>query len=465
MSAHRNLLLIVARGMRSDALADEQAWPLPTPRMLALAQRGLRLAATSACPADPGGRVSLITGLHARQHGLLYDRSATQLARPRPGQTPLTRPLADSLPSRLRAGGFHVVGVGQIDLFRGALHKAVAVADLDQLNPPHCEYFKAMLDAGIGPAIVEQRKSRLRTGPFEPTRLLLDIEQDIDGYIGDAALKAIDSLPTDKPWALIVVFSGPGNDLPPPATFENAVDIKQLGGKFAPASLATLDALAEPAYPRVMLQRLEPYFVQRIRADYLGRVALLDQIVGKLNAAIDNRPDRSRTWTVLGSDHGYLLGEHGLIGRRSFLSGATTTPLIIAAPTFPQEQQLVPQEVESGLYSTVDFAPTCASLTGCDLSTETAGRSLLPLLHGQKVLPEHPGDSALSEFNDRLMLETERYKIIFERHHRQCIGLYDLLNDPQERRNIKMNEQGQNVLDQLRWRVADALLPLRAWAA
>lgn len=466
MSVQRNLIVILARGLRSDALQDERAWPLQTPRLQALADRGLRLVATSASPADPGGRASLLTGLHARQHGLLYDRDATQPTRPRPGRTEPSRPLEDGLPQRLRAAGYHLVGVGQVESFRAALHQAVVVAELDQLNPPRCDYFRAMQDAGLAPALIEQRKQRLRTGPFEPIaagRLLLDVEQDPDGFIGAAAVRALKDMPTDRPWALFVVFTGPGNDLPPPTIYSEMIPHKRLEGGFVPAELTALDALAEPAYPRVMLQRLEPHMVTRLRADYLGRVAMLDHHAGKLADMLTNRADRSRTWTCVTSDHGHLLGEHGLIGRRSFFFGAVQTPIILTPPPFDDRYTAV--EMEQGLYSTVDVAPTLAALAGCDMAHETAGRSLLPLLQGGAVLPQFPGDSALSEFNDRLMLETEQHKIVFHRTTRQCLGLYDLLTDPDERVNLLGKPRGSNVLDALRWRLAEALLPLRAWAA
>jgi hypothetical protein len=42
------------------------------------------------------------------------------------------------------------------------------------------------------------------------------------------------------------------------------------------------------------------------------------------------------------------------------------------------------------------------------------------------------------------------------------MGLYDLLNDPEERQNLVNSPIGVNLLDALRWRVGEALMPLRA---
>ena len=60
------------------------------------------------------------------------------------------------------------------------------------------------------------------------------------------------------------------------------------------------------------------------------------------------------------------------------------------------------------------------------------------------------------------MLETERHKVIFDSESRQAIGLYDLVNDPDEQENLVARPTGVNLLDSLRWRLGDALLPLRA---
>src|SRR6185369_3797584 len=57
MHHRRNLIIILAHGLRSDAIGDSRAWPLTTPYLEKLANHGVRCVATSACPADWGGMV------------------------------------------------------------------------------------------------------------------------------------------------------------------------------------------------------------------------------------------------------------------------------------------------------------------------------------------------------------------------------------------------------------------------
>ena len=444
MTPVRNLLIVLAHGLRSDTLSDDRAWPLQTPCLERLGRDGLRLAATSACPTNGGGAVSLLTGLHARQHGLLTETEVP--------------PLAQTLPRWLGETGYHVAGVGCVQPIQRWLDEAVPVASPDALDPVDCAYWRAMHEKGLAGALREQRVQRERSGPFDPQRLLLEPEDDIDGFIGREAATMLQRLPQDQPWAMIVSFAGPANDLPPPTLYESVVDTNTVRGGFVPADLRHVDALAEPAYPRAMLQRLEPDTIGRIRADYLGRVSLVDYGINRVRRAALQRTDQQRTWTVVSADRGHLLGEHGLLGPRSFLAGAVEVPLIVTPPANSGQSA---NDVVDVLISTVDVAPTIAALAGSDAPPASVGRSLLSMF-GDGEAPEDPAGGNISEFGDRLMLETERFKAVYDRASRQCLGLFDLLYDPEERIDLIETPRGQNLVDALRWRVAEALMPLRA---
>lgn len=443
MSFRRNLVIVFTHGLRADALGDSQVWPLRTPSLEKLIERGASLIASSACPADPGGLVTLLTGYHARQHGFV---------------DPMRGPAAcEGWPSILAEAGYHLGGVGMISSAISWLDDAVIVADVEQTESGLCRYLSAMRAKGFQEAISQQRRQRQRYGPFEPDRLLIEPDDDIDGFIAVQAREMIERMPTDKPWCLLVCFSGPGNDLPPPTLYDEAANTEELARGFAPADFTRVDALAELDYPRVMLQRLEPAKVARIRSDYLGRVSLIDHGIGRLMSALDERPDSGRAWSVITSDRGQLLGEHGLIGHRSFLAPAVEVPIIIIPPAPGAAVQDIAGE---GLASTTDIAPTILALAGCDAPRAVVGRSLLPTLSGDPVLPVLNG--CLSEFGKRLMLETERYKVIFDTEAQQAVGLYDLLNDAGEHDNLIDKPSGRNLIDSLRWRLGDVLLPLRA---
>jgi arylsulfatase A-like enzyme len=443
MSPRRNLLIVLAHGLRADALGSAGAWPLRTPCIESLGQRSLCLVATSASPSDPAGMVSLLTGLHPRQLGC-WD-------------TPGTAVSTLGWPALLKDSGYFLAGVGCVGMIQPLLDRSVLVqppvAPEAQAGP--CAYMLHSAAGNRHEQILEQRRRRQRVGPFDPMRLALEPDDDIDGFIAVRARQTLAMMPKDKPWALIVMFSGPANDLPPPLLYDGLLDRATLSDGFLPADFSKLDALAELDFPRSMIQRLDRKLIAQVRGDYLERVALMDQGLGRLTQELAQRSDADRTWMVLSSDRGCLLGEHGLVGHRSFLAGAIEVPVIVSPPT------PAPQQAIDGLVATVDVAATISDLAGIDLTRGAVGCSLLPVLRGAPFLSTL-GGCCVSEFGHRLMLETDRHKVVFDTPSRQALGLYDMLYDFEERENLLDHPRGRDLLDSLRWRLGDALMPLRA---
>ena len=441
---HRNLLVIMTHGLRSDAVGDSPKWPFVAPHLEQLGGRGLRLIATSACPADYGGQVSLLPGLHPRQHGHL-------------NQTPRPIPI-EGWPTWMRQQGYHVAGVGCTAAIESWVEQCVHVEnpELASAPGPGCAYLRSMQDKGYLAAIAQQRKQKMRSGLFQPDRLLLEAEDDIDGFIAAQACRVIDQMPADRHWAGVVMFSGPGNDLPAPDAYDDLISPANLEADFTIPDFTALDSLAELDYPRSMLQRMDPITLGRIRADYFGRVSLIDHGVGRILKVLEQREDADRTWIVVCSDRGQLLGEHGLIGHRSFLAGALEVPVIVAPPTPAPKND--PQEC---LVSTVDVAATIAHLASCDAPANITGRSVLPLL-ADEPFRTVTGGTCLSEFGDRLMMETDRHRVIFNTESQRPIGLFDLINDPHEKQNLINSPVGRNIMDAIRWRLGDALMAVRA---
>jgi arylsulfatase A-like enzyme len=463
MGHWRNILIITARGLRADVAGDTPSWPFVAPNMETLANKGVRLTAISAAPTHAGGMASLLTGLHARQHGHLHDGGDSGHTGPPAAHG--GEPACDGFPAWLAMAGYHVAGVGLVGAACHWLDDCTLVEPLDTINPRRCAYAQVMRDKGYFPAIVQQRRQRLRAGLFEPDRLLLEPDEDVDGYIAATAEAMLRRMPEHRPWALWVAFTGPGNDLPPPGMYDQLVRSADVESGFQLPDFRNLDALGEPQQPRSLLQRMDAARLGRIRADYLGRVALVDHGVGRLRQALSQRPDQSRVWTVLASDHGLLLGEHGLVGHRSFLAGAVETPLMLTPPPrVPGGDAPAARPIEhsDGLVSTVDMAATVAALGGCDVPAATAGRSLLPVFSDEAPNTLAGRLGAISECGQRLMIETERHKMVVDVESFEPLALFDLLADPDELVNLVDTPAGRNHVDALRFRIAAALLPLRA---
>ncbi len=441
----RNILLIVTTGQRGDALGGAGVWPIDTPQLDALAIAGLAVTAVSPSPADRPALASLYTGLHPRQHGLLNGRS------PRGG--------VGGWAQRFREAGYHLAGVGRVGLIADQLHAAHVVADLDEVEPLRCEYLRYVQRRGMLDYVLEARQRRQRGGLFDPSVGFAEPSNDVDGYIGELARGVIVELPSDRPWLMVVAFTGPGNDLAAPEPYLDLVDAEALRGSFVPATMRKVDAYTELRYPRALLQAVTGAQAAAMRQHYLARVCMLDFMVGRSRKAMTKHGHDLGAWTVLTSNRGEVLGERGLFGCTGFVGSGPYVPMWVAPPTSVGEIDANNEKLRDrdGLVSGVDLAATLCAIGQVDPPAGCLGRSILPGLVGETV----GHDAVISEFGKRLLLETAQHKAMFDAESGKVRALFDVFIDEAEQHNLVGDPKGAAVVDMLRWRLAELLLPMQ----
>ena len=160
---------------------------------------------------------------------------------------------------------------------------------------------------------------------------------------------------------------------------------------------------------------------------YDGEVAWVDTQVARLLAAID----RSRTIVVVVGDHGESLGDHGELTHGLLLyQPALHVPLIVAGP------QVARGRIATAV-STVDLAPTLASLTGVSFPSASDGRDLSNTLRSgsepqaRAIIAETQYPAVLG-WRGLSALRLGNAKLISGAY----AELFDLARDPGEARNI-----------------------------
>lgn len=196
-----------------------------------------------------------------------------------------------------------------------------------------------------------------------------------------------------------------------------------------------------------------------LQAAYYAMVELIDEGVGKLLAALEKSGQRGNTIVVFASDHGEMLGDHGLIQKGCrFYEGLVRVPLIISWPGhFAAGRQC------EALTELVDLAPTLLEAAGQPVPDHMQGRTLLPLLTGEAATVGHR-DAVRCEYYDALdmpdgtmatMYRTTRYKLVV--YHGHGLGeLYDLERDPGEFCNLWDDPRSQALKLDLMQRSFDA---------
>jgi hypothetical protein len=160
---------------------------------------------------------------------------------------------------------------------------------------------------------------------------------------------------------------------------------------------------------------------------YLRELRLVDDQLGRLRAAIDERGLASRTTVIVTADHGEAFGEHGTHQHGVTLYDELVhVPLIIASPGAPAGA--IEQPV-----SLIDLGPTVLDLFGQPTPGSYMGQSLVPFLRGQRPTLTRPiiAESRLKQS----LLFPDRVKVIRDQR-RGTEEAYDLVRDPLELRNL-----------------------------
>jgi arylsulfatase A-like enzyme len=206
------------------------------------------------------------------------------------------------------------------------------------------------------------------------------------------------------------------------------------------ASLEGTPQLSDPAMRnlRVKVSRLPDQSDEQLAhmtANYYGMISLIDHNVGRIRSALDDMGLRENTLVIFTTDHGEMLGNHGLYLKGPWpLEDLLRVNMIAAGPDVGQSS-VVEEPV-----STVDLAPTFLDYAGVSAQLGPQGCSLRTLLQGGAEKRE----AAYSEWHVHpsrcgvgLQLRTVRTKT-----HKCTVELnsgagelYDLVNDPQEIHN------------------------------
>ncbi|MEM7476561.1 MAG: sulfatase-like hydrolase/transferase [Planctomycetota bacterium] len=185
-----------------------------------------------------------------------------------------------------------------------------------------------------------------------------------------------------------------------------------------------------------------------LRRDYMQAYhACITFIDAQLKVVFDALKDSGNwedTIIVFTSDHGYHLGDHFLWGKVTLFDIGAKVPFLIRAPGLTK-----PGTESDAMVELIDIYPTLADLAGLTPPEHLQGVSLRPLL----THPERPGKKkyayTVASRGDQIgyALRNQHWRYAQWPDGEE---LYNLNNDPEEKRNLAGNEQVAERLTQFR---------------
>jgi len=431
-AARPNILFILTDDQRFDALGCAGNPIIRTPNVDALAREGIRFdRAFVTTPICAASRASIFSGTFERTHTYTFTKP------------PLARAFTDiSYPAVLRKAGYRTGFVGK---FGVAVEKDVQKEMFDFMmldNLPHVQKIKG-------------------------------VERHMTEVEGEAAIEFLRGVPQGQPfccvwcpWAPHADDDNPKQYFWPPGVdglYRN-VDVP------VPEMAAPANYEAQPAFLKNTMSRTRwswrfdtPEKYQTMVKGYYRMISGIDMVVGRIRAELARLGRDKDTVIIFTSDNGYFLGERGYADKWLMYDLSIRVPLVVYDPRAPRDARGL---VKHHLALNIDLGPTIMDLAGAAIPSLAQGRSLKPL----------PGRAASAWRNEIFCeelwdhpeiprsecLRTDRWKYIQYPSHPEYIELFDLKEDPDERRNIAKEPRFAKELAELRARCNARILALLA---
>ena len=299
-----------------------------------------------------------------------------------------------------------------------------------------------------------QHKAPHRT--WMPAPRHLDLYDDItlpepatlfDQHLDDASPARLQEMEIDRDMNLVYdLFVEPWEGWDPKAGFANDGSGFRNLERMSAEQRAAWDA-AYAAENAAFLERylagelqgeeLVRWKYQRYMKNYLRTIRGVDDSVGRLLEALDERGLTENTLVVYSSDQGFYLGDHGWFDKRWGYEESLKMPLIARWPG------VVPANaIDEHLVQNLDYAQTFLELAGVEAPGDMQGRSLAPLLRGEDpggwrdaIYYHYYAFPSIHRVARHYGIRTARWKLL--RHYQfDEWELFDLAADPDELTNL-----------------------------
>jgi choline-sulfatase len=195
----------------------------------------------------------------------------------------------------------------------------------------------------------------------------------------------------------------------------------------------------------------EPGDIARLRANYAGNVILIDDQIGAVLSAVEDRGEMDRTVVAFVSDHGEMNGDHNLLYKQNFLGPAVRVPFIVRHPERGEGTR--GGAVAEAMVELMDLGASLVDLAGARQIPGSRAQSIVPLLDD----PSRPHRQvALSEFRREIMVATADWKLAVNRRDEVYL-LHDLQADPSEVRNVAGLPDYEEIERELRQRLEETV--------
>jgi arylsulfatase A-like enzyme len=438
-SRRPNVVVVFTDDQRWDCvgLMAKPLLGMKTPNLDRLAREGAlfenMFVTTSLCSPS---RASFLSGLYAHSHGVMNNF------------TDYPAGLA-SYPRRLQEAGYRTAYVGKWHM-----------GEQDDQQRPGFDYWVSHKGQGKY---------------YDTTFNVNGTRRVVEGYYTAAVTRMaadwlINERLSDRPFLLMLGHKAPHGPFVPEDKYKHIYDntrvpYPQSGfnletkPRWVTERLDTWHGIYGPLYGfRKDFPDRRPEGVDRFEdfvRSYAGTINSVDDSVGEIYKTLKQIGELDNTLFIFTSDNGFLLGEHGMIDKRTMHEESIRVPLVARYPKLIRPGTVVSEQVLN-----IDMAPSIVDICGARPLENIHGRSWKQLLRGDRKgwrkswLYEYNYEKQFPYTPNVRGVRTDTWKYVHYPHgdggpDRHMAELYNLRRDPGERHNLINDPKYASVVEDL----------------
>ena len=487
MTEKKNVLFIITDAQRVDHLGCYGNSILKTPNIDRLASEGIRFSnyfcTNSICMPN---RATLITGVYPNVHGIRSN-----------GMN-----LSENVPTiieTLRRRGWYTAARGKIHhqyWMAPFKHKYHSMEGLDEwadkkitsknFPQPYYGYEDVEVISGNGticaghylewleeksPKIADEMRKKVKNYDLLFSLYCDEIPEDLYNttYVKERTLAFLEDYAQskygDKPFYLHCSFPDPHYPIYPPKRFQ---DLYKSEDMVLPPNFGDIQNLYQheylgyhlknPPFKKAFIRESTEEEVKKITALTYAAIGYVDACVGQILASLENLGLAEDTIVIFSSDHGDLMGDHGLLFKGPCpYNGVLQLPLIMKVPGITK-----PGTVSDSLVSSIDYPKTILKLLEIKERyhpPDMQGFDFTPVLKNPNVKVRDfcfiENDEEIGPLKSRIRhLITDDYKLTIYESKPGFGDIYDRNEDPHELNNLWYNKN----FKEKRFELVDKLL-------
>ena len=277
----------------------------------------------------------------------------------------------------------------------------------------------------------------------------MDYDEEI-AFRAIYGLRRIARLKERRPLFMTISFTGPHYPFAAPQSYwdlykDDEIPLPTIPGNYQDREHNYIPWFRE--YAHLDRETVPDEVIIRARHATLARVTMIDDYLARIFATLEEENLRKNTIIIYTSDHGEMLGEHGLWFKCTGYEDSIRVPLIVSQPP---SNKTPPKRVTQPV-SLLDLGPTMCGLAQISQSySPNSGIDHSKLLIGEskettgKAIIEYYGDGTHRGWR---VIRKGQYKLVYVPGFQP--QLYNLATDPDEWNDIAHKPENNQILSEL----------------